>query len=127
MGFGSKHGHWDGIDINHDTSSGRICDNFHNVRLRVHLTPKLRIVTWASIELSAKSVHFHGRPQGGARGGHLPPLEFEKMTSYAAVLRNTLNFSLAPSALALDTLYVSLKRRKNAKIFVCAFGAPKNG
>ena len=50
------------------------------------------------------------------------------MTSYAAVLQKTLKFSLAPSALALDTLYFSLKRReKNAKIFVCAFGARKNG
>ena len=69
----------------------------------------------------------HGRPQGGGQGGHLPPLEFKKMTSYAAVLQNTLKFSFAPSALALDTLYFSLKRRKNATIFVCAFGAPKNG
>ena len=27
MGFGSKHGHWDGTDIVHDMSPGRICDN----------------------------------------------------------------------------------------------------
>ena len=60
---------------------------------------------------------FHGRPQGGGKGGHLPPLEFEKMTSYAAVLRNTLKFSLAPSALAIDILYFSLKRRKKRKNF----------
>ena len=59
----------------------------------------------------------HGRPQGG-QGGHLPPpLEFEKMTSYAAVLQNTLKFSLAPSALAIDTLYFSLKRAKKCKNF----------
>ena len=56
----------------------------------------------------------HGRPQGG---GHLPPLEFEKMTSYAAVLQNTLKFSLAPSALAIYTLYFSLKRAKKRKNF----------
>ena len=31
-------------------------------------------------------------------------------------------------ALAIDTLYFRLKpRKKNANIFVCAFGAPKNG
>ena len=67
------------------------------------------------------------RPQGG-QGGHLPPpLEFEKMTSYADVLRNTLKFSLASSALAIDTLYFSLKWHKKAKTIVCAFGAPKNG
>ena len=42
----------------------------------------------------------------GGQGGHLPPppLEFEKMTSYSAVLENTLKFSLALSALATDTL-----------------------
>ena len=53
----------------------------------------------------------------GGQGGHLPPLEFEKMTSYAAVLQNTLKFSLAPTALAIDTLYFSLKRAKKCKIF----------
>ena len=65
----------------------------------------------------------------GGQGGALAPLEFEKMTSYAAVLQNNLNFSLAPSALAIDTLYFSLKRREKTqkKKFVCAFGAPKNG
>ena len=66
--------------------------------------------------------------EGGASGALAPPpLEFEKMTSHAAVIRNTRNFSLAPMALAIDTLYFSLRRLKNAKIFVCAFGAPKNG
>ena len=39
------------------------------------------------------------------------------MTSYAAVLQNTLKFSLAPSALALVTLYFSLKRREKRKKF----------
>ena len=55
----------------------------------------------------------------GARSGGYPPppVEFEKMTSYAAVLQNTLNFSLAPSALPIDTLYFSLKRRKKRKSF----------
>ena len=55
----------------------------------------------------------------GARrgGGALAPLEFEKMTSYAAVLQNTLKFSLAPTALALDTLYFSLKRREKTQKF----------
>ena len=49
------------------------------------------------------------------------------MTSYAAVLQNTLKVSLASSVLAIDTLYFNLKRRKNVKIFVCAFGVPTNG
>ena len=53
----------------------------------------------------------------GGQGGTCPPLEFEKVTSYAAVLQNTLNFSLAPSALAIDTLYFSLKRREKRKNF----------
>ena len=60
---------------------------------------------------------------GARRGvrGALAPLEFEKMTSYAAVLQNTLKY---PSALAIDTLYFNLKRRKNASIL---HGAPKHG
>ena len=77
-----------------------------------------------------------GARGGGARGEALAPLEFEKMTSCAAVLRNTLKFSLAPSALALDTLYFSLKRRKKRKDFrlrlrraekmvIFLYGAPK--
>ena len=70
-----------------------------------------------------------GARRGGGKGGALAPLPWnlKHMTSYAAVLRKTLKFSLAPSALAIDTLYFSLKcREKNTKIFVCAFGAPKN-
>ena len=55
--------------------------------------------------------------RGGKGGTCPPPLEFEKMTSYAAALQNTLKFSLAPSALALDTLYFSLKRREERNHF----------
>ena len=66
-------------------------------------------------------------PAGGARGALAPPLEFEKMTSYAAVLQNTLKFSLAPSALALDTLYFSLKRREKTQKFSFAPCAPEKG
>ena len=58
-----------------------------------------------------------GARRGGARGGTCPPLEFEKMTSYAAVLQHTLKFSLAPSALATDTLYFSVKRAKKRENF----------
>ena len=59
------------------------------------------------------------RGGGGARETLNCSLEFEKNE----VLQNTLKFSLEPSALTLDTLYFSLKRReKNAKIFVCALG-----
>ena len=76
----------------------------------------------------------HGRPQGGGKGGKG---EFEKkMTSYAAVLQNTLKFSLAPSALTTNNLYFSLKRRKKTQKFSFApsarrkmvdflYGAPK--
>ena len=57
--------------------------------------------------------------EGGKGRGHLPthPLEFEKVASYAAVLQNTLKFSLAPPALAIHNLYLSLQRRKNRKNF----------
>ena len=58
-----------------------------------------------------------GARRGRQGGGTCPPLEFEKMTSYAAVQQNTLKFSLAPTALAIDTLYFSLKRAKKRKIF----------
>ena len=56
---------------------------------------------------------------GGTRGA-LAPFEFDKMTSYAAFLQNTLKFSLAPSALVLDTLYFSLKRREKTQKFSLA-------
>ena len=47
----------------------------------------------------------------------MPPWNLKKMTSYAAVLQHTLKFSLAPSALATDTLYFSLKRAKKRENF----------
>ena len=47
------------------------------------------------------------------------------MTSYAALLQNTLVFLLALSALAITTHKFSLKRRKKTQIFVCAFGVRK--
>ena len=80
----------------------------------------------SSLFIAQKDKNCHGLPQGEDKGA-LAPLEFEKMTSHAAVLQNILTFSLAPWALAIDALYFSLKHRKNAKISVCAFGAPKNG
>ena len=58
------------------------------------------------------------RGWGGGKRALATPLEFEKLTSYryAAVSQNTLKFSLAPSALAIVTLYFSLKRREKRKI-----------
>ena len=47
---------------------------------------------------------------GVRRGDTCSPLEFEKVTSYAAVLQNTLKFSI-------DTLYFSLKRSENPNVF----------
>ena len=44
-------------------------------------------------------------------------LEFEKMTYYVAVLQNYLKFSPAPSAIAINTPYCKLKRRKKRKNF----------
>ena len=66
----------------------------------------------------------------------MPPWNLKKMTSYVAVLQNTLNFSLAPTALAPHTLYFSLKRREKTQKFSFApsarrkkvdflYGAPK--
>ena len=58
------------------------------------------------------------------------------MTSYAAVLQNILKLSLAPAALAIETLYFSVKRAKKTQKFSFApparrktvdflYGAPK--
>ena len=49
------------------------------------------------------------------------------MTSYAALLQNTLKFSLAPSTLAIYTSKFGLKRREKQKIFASASVARKNG
>ena len=66
------------------------------------------------------------RRGAGARGwGFASPWNL-KVTSYATILQNALNFSLTP-ALAIDPLYFSLKGRENAKFFFCAFRGPKNG
>ena len=80
-----------------------------------------------TVKFSTENAYGHGRPQGGGKEGHLPPpLEFEKMTSYAAVLQNYLKFSLAPSALALDTLYFSLKCLEKRLKFSFAPSARRN-
>ena len=70
-----------------------------------------------------------GARRGGGKGGALAPLPWnlKHMTSYAAVLRKTLKFSLAPSALAIDTLYFSLKRRKKRNIFRLRLRRAENG
>ena len=59
-----------------------------------------------------------------------PPLEFKKnMTSCAAVLQNTLKFSLAPQALAKNDPYFSLKGKKAQQFSLKSgrflHGAPK--
>ena len=77
------------------------------------------------IKLPSKVLHMGAR-RGGKGGTCPPPLEFEKMTSYAAVLQNTLKFSLAPSALAIDTLYFSLKCREKRKNFRLRFRRAEN-
>ena len=61
--------------------------------------------------------HIHAwTPARGEEGALAPLLEFEIMTSYAALLRNNLKFSLAPSALAIITLKFSLTRRKTFRL-----------
>ena len=58
----------------------------------------------------------------------LPSSNLKRVTSYAAALQNTLKLSLAASALALDTLYYSLKRRKKTQKFSFApWARRKNG
>ena len=52
----------------------------------------------------------------GGQGGTYPPWNLKKkMTSYAAVVQNTLNFSLATSAFAIETLYLSRTAQKTQK------------
>ena len=59
-----------------------------------------------------------GARSGRARGALAPPpLNLKKVTSHAAVLQNTLKFLLAPSTLAIDTVYFSLKRREKRNVF----------
>ena len=86
---------------------------------------KKRVSNWKSFRSPRENylLRGHGRPQWG-QGGHCPPPGIWKiMTSYAAVLQNTLNIFASAFGARHRYLYLSLKRRKNAKIFVCAFGA----
>ena len=39
-----------------------------------------------TVKFSTENAYGHGRPQGGQGGALAPPVEFEKITSYAAVL-----------------------------------------
>ena len=61
------------------------------------------------------------RPEGGNLAQLPPPWNLKMMMSYAASVQNNLKFLLAPLALASNTLKLSLRRRKIAKIFVRAF------
>ena len=71
---------------------------------------------------SLSNVFIWGVGQGKALGGwHLPNLEFEKGDAICCRPTKYLNFSLAPSALAIDILY-SLKRREKHKHFRLRLG-----
>ena len=67
----------------------------------------------------------HRRPEGGGQPGAVGPLwDLKIMTSYAVSVQNTLNVSLATSALASDNPKFSLNRQKNREnIFVRALSA----
>ena len=78
-------------------------------------------------ELAA--VLMHRRPEGGGQPGAVaPPLEFENDDVICCSRGKYLKiFARSPTALASNILKFSLKRRKNRKFFVRAFGASKNG
>ena len=87
------------------------CMSFSSVTLDLFRTgqkPKLPL----DVIIVAKSVCSR---KVGARGHCLasPPLNLKRMTSYAALVRNALKFSLTLSALAVNTLEFSLKKNAN--------------
>ena len=70
---------------------------------------------WANERPGALSRRQPWALQRGAGEGTCPSWNLQKMTSYAAFLWNSLKFSLALSALAINTLEFSLKHRKKHK------------
>ena len=68
----------------------------------------------------------HRRPKGGLPGA-AAPWNLKMVTSYTVPVENTLKCSLAPSALAINTLNFVEGGVKNVKALVCAVGAQKNG
>ena len=65
---------------------------------------------------------------GGGNGGHLPhPWNLNKNDVICCRPAKYPNFSLAPLALAIDTLYFSLKRRKIRKNVRLRLRRAKNG
>ena len=73
------------------------------------------------LTINKRPVHDTHSPGGGQSGAVAPPWNLKMLVSYAASVQNILKFLLAPSALASNTLKLSLRRRKIAKIFVRAF------
>ena len=81
-------------------------------------------------------MYMRGRPQRGGEESICTPLELEKMVSYAALLRNILQLSLVPLALATNTTKFSPLQREKRKKFCLQRGcieqwamflaAPKN-
>ena len=66
-----------------------------------------------------------GVSRGVQGGANAPPWNLKMMPSYVVPLQNTLNFSLAPSALGTIPLKFSLKRHKIAKFKLFALSARK--
>ena len=62
---------------------------------------------------------------GVSRGANAPPWNLKMMTSYAVPLLNTLNFSLAPSALVWNTPKFSLNPQKSRIFALFAVGTQK--
>ena len=86
----------------------------------------VRFVSFVSQQKCCIKTSQSWAPTGGQRG-QVPLWNLNKMTSYhsyAALLQNTLKFSLSSSALAIHLTF-SLKRRRKRKHFRCAVGAPK--
>ena len=133
---------WDHI-VNISTYARILCDKFHRKKKLTLCAHSQRCYSkdYSLVKLELPLFEFTYSFIMGARRGARgalapPPLGFEKMTSYAAVLQNILKFSLAPSALALYTLYFSLKCREKTQKFSFAplarrkmvdflYGAPK--
>ena len=84
-------------------------------------------ITVAESQSDCSIAAVENQSMGVRKGEVTPSLEFKKMTSYAAFLRNTLKVLLAPTPLSMHMLTINLKKSqtKTQKCLICVFGAPK--
>ena len=95
------------------TQKAVMLSSYSKINVAVHSILQ-HIGVWRYIRVKNRKCRSHGRPLGGGGQGEgkSSPWNLKKNDVICCRPKNTLKFSLTTAALAIDTLYFSLKRRK---------------